>query len=200
MSITSVCLLLTTFFYHNITTLRDSVCLDWENATINDIKCQIKENQLLSENAHNELLAGLGDSLGIKQTRVELRCDLLNKIRQSNPLLFKKYFIIETDTKTDPTKSLALVVDVSDSNHFVLYTYQRLSYDWKLTGVLKDIKLQFNNDLYSKNRRGVNMGYVIVTQFENDKVKQSKYIIGLTLSADSWVAEVLDGNSTLYKR
>ncbi|WPV65820.1 hypothetical protein [Chitinophaga sp. LS1] len=196
MSMTSVCLLITIFFHQNITIPKDSVCLDWENATINDVKCQLEQNHLLSGNDYKELLAGLGDP-EIKRSRIELRCDLLNKIQESNSLFFNKYFIIETNTKTDPTRSLALVVDVSDSNHIVLYTYQRLSYDWKLTDVLKDMKLRLNNDIYSKNKRGVNMGYVIVSQFEKEKVKQSKYITGLSLNADSWVAEVLDRNATL---
>ncbi|WPQ65194.1 hypothetical protein SIO70_10090 [Chitinophaga sancti] len=196
MSMTSVCLLITIFFHQNITILKDSVCLDWENATINDVKCQLEQNHLLSGNAYKELLAVLGDS-EIERSRIELRCDLLNKIKESNPLFFNKYFIIETNTKTDPTRSLALVVDVSDSSHLVLYTYQRLSYDWKLTEVLKDMKLRLNNDIYSKNKRGVNMGYLIVSQFEKEKVKQSKYLTGLSLNADSWVAEVLDRNETL---
>jgi len=82
---TSVCLLITIFFHQNITIPKDSVCLGWENATINDVKCQLEQNHLLSGNAYKELLAVLGDS-EIKRSRIELRCDLLNKIEESNSL------------------------------------------------------------------------------------------------------------------
>jgi hypothetical protein len=190
------------FFFRGDQPDVDTMFLNWNKATISDIQTQMKsskERRAWYEDKITSLIST--DEFSVDSVvESSLRYTFLSHLKLYFPDFFDKYYIIEITRIGEIQRIYKFVLDMSDYNQMVLYGYQYKN-DWESIGTIKEIKLDINaelNQIHKEVGKGINLEDIIVTEFEKNNIKSSKYFVHFTLAKECFVRDILSHYISLY--
>lgn len=179
----------------------DTAFVNWNKATLVSLERQLQSSADSMQKAlyENRLLTIKGywdieniEAVNNKSIRYELlKTVFVNLGNKQNGL-----YIVEANESGSKVLLRSYVLHRNANNEGEVEFYDFINGGWKITGKFKLDNLYLQADLkgyISPFGKGFNDEDVVITEFENGRLKESEYYLYSTLSMESKIKNVLDG-------
>jgi hypothetical protein len=177
----------------------DSTLINWNKLTF---KSLVRQTQLAVDNKQKAMFEN--KQIAVKKYwRVQDMVDFNDKSTRYKLLktvfaewegMKKDFYIIEANESGSKILLRSFILYLDSAGLVDINFYDFVDGEWLKTGKLKDtLYIQPNLENYiSQSGKGFNNDDIIITEFENGRVKESEYILFGTLSKSANIKKVLD--------
>lgn len=179
----------------------DTAFVNWNKATLVSLERQLQSSTDSMQKAlyENRLLTikGYWDIKNIEAVNNKsIRYELLKTVFANLGNKQKGFYIVEANESGSKVLLRSYVLHRKANNESEVEFYDFINGGWKITGKFKLDILYLQTDLkgyISPFGKGFNDEDIIITEFENGRLKESEYYLYSTLSMESKIKNVLDG-------
>lgn len=179
----------------------DSVFISWSKSTFKSLNRQLESATDSVQKAmyENRLLA-VKEYWSIKSiddvNNKSIRYKFLKTVFAESHDRKKDFYIIEANESGSKVLLRSFVLYLDSANAVDVEFYDFINGEWQKTGRFRKSNFYLQGDLVNyitQFGKGFNNDDIAITEFKNDRVKESEYYLYSTLSAESKIKNVLDG-------